>query len=312
MPVLRVAAVDAGAGGRFAIPKSSTLVISRSSSRTRKMLSGFRSRCTIPTPCAFVERAADLTDDDAQHVVRGHAADALKTLAEVLAVEELHRDVRRPFTHPVIEDLDDVGAPELRRGLGLALEALLLPRGAAAISPSMNLTAQGISRPRCVACQTEPMPPCPSCRREPESLRDDHVGCELHRRSPRFAGGWSAGEAARSPTAEIPANRAYANRQDSHLRLGDKARPEKRARCSSALRYRRPVSRTWSGCCLFVNIPFFGPAILPRALCPAARPLLVCAGAERQGRGEHLDSLLPALVGVAMARAGTFSASDPR
>ena len=35
--------------------------------------------------------------------------------------------------------------------------------GRLAFSPSMNLTAHGISSPRCVACQTEPMPPRPSC-----------------------------------------------------------------------------------------------------------------------------------------------------
>ena len=43
---------------RLAIPKSRTLAISPSSSRAKKMFSGFMSRCTIPAACALVSALA--------------------------------------------------------------------------------------------------------------------------------------------------------------------------------------------------------------------------------------------------------------
>jgi hypothetical protein len=46
-----------------------------------------------------------------------------EALRQVLALEELHGDVRRASPHAVVEDLHDMRAAELRGGLGLALEA---------------------------------------------------------------------------------------------------------------------------------------------------------------------------------------------
>src|SRR5262249_51202270 len=58
---------------------------------------------------------------------RGHderdAALALDPLAEVLALEQLHDDVRHAPIGAVVEELDNVGAPEAGGGLRLALEA---------------------------------------------------------------------------------------------------------------------------------------------------------------------------------------------
>src|SRR5207245_6262075 len=75
-------------------------------------------------PVRLGERAANLRDDRVD-LARVHPPDARDSLAEVLAVEELHRDVRRAFAYAVVEDLHDVRAAELRRRLRLALEALL-------------------------------------------------------------------------------------------------------------------------------------------------------------------------------------------
>src|ERR1700683_5675857 len=46
-----------------------------------------------------------------------------EALAEVLSLEQLHRDVRRVLANAVIEDLHDVRATKLRGRLRLALEA---------------------------------------------------------------------------------------------------------------------------------------------------------------------------------------------
>ncbi len=56
-------------------------------------------------------------------VARGHLARPGESLAEVLPLEELHRDVRRPLKDSVVDDLDHVRAPDLRGRLGLPLEA---------------------------------------------------------------------------------------------------------------------------------------------------------------------------------------------
>ena len=70
------------------------------------------------------ERARDLGDDaDDVSAGRGDRA-ALEAMVEILALEVLHRDVRRAVPDAVIEDLHDVRALELRGGLGFALEAL--------------------------------------------------------------------------------------------------------------------------------------------------------------------------------------------
>ena len=68
-----------------------------------------------------------------------------------------------PSPDAVVEDLHDVRAAELRGRLRLALEARVRLGQVARCSPSMNFTAHGMSSPRCVACQTEPMPPRRAC-----------------------------------------------------------------------------------------------------------------------------------------------------
>ena len=143
------------------------------------MLSGLRSRWTMPTRVRLGQRAAHLRDD-AQDVVRRQPAQALEALAEVLAVEELHGDVRRPVPDAVIEDLHDVRAAELRRGLGLALEAGLR------LGKLGDLALDELDRAGDVEREVRREPDrahaaLAELSIEPEALRDDHVGCQLHR-----------------------------------------------------------------------------------------------------------------------------------
>src|SRR6185436_3662134 len=53
---------------------------------------------------------------------RGQPTLAPEPLAEALAFELLHRDVREPFVDAVVQDLDDVMTPERGRGARLAHE----------------------------------------------------------------------------------------------------------------------------------------------------------------------------------------------
>ncbi len=69
------------------------------------------------------QAARDLREDRRGDREREPAL-ALEALAHVLALEELHHDVRVVVLHPVVVDLDDVRALQARRCLGLALEAL--------------------------------------------------------------------------------------------------------------------------------------------------------------------------------------------
>ena len=68
------------------------------------------------------EGAADLRGDRGD-LARREGALAAEAAVQVLPLEQLHRDVGDAAPHAVVEDLHDVGAPELGRGLGLALEA---------------------------------------------------------------------------------------------------------------------------------------------------------------------------------------------
>ena len=86
------------------------------------MFPGFRSRWTTPVRVGEGEPVADLLHhrELPAEVRRGPAADRL---AQVAALEELHRHVGEAVLLAEVEDGDDVRVVELRRGLGLALEA---------------------------------------------------------------------------------------------------------------------------------------------------------------------------------------------
>ena len=53
------------------------------------------------------------------------ATDPGEAFAEILAIEQLHRDIRRPLANAVVEDLNHVRTAELRCRLRFALEARL-------------------------------------------------------------------------------------------------------------------------------------------------------------------------------------------
>ncbi len=126
----------------------------------------------------FRQRPAHLADDP-QDVVGRHSADTLQTLAEIFAVEQLHRDVRRALKYAVIEDLDDVGTAKLGRSLCLALEARLRFRQLRDLALDELDGAGDVER----QVRGEPDGPHASLTQlpgEPEPLRDHHVGCQLH------------------------------------------------------------------------------------------------------------------------------------
>src|SRR5262249_21277926 len=61
--------------------------------------------------------------EDRLRLIERDATFAIEAVHEVLAVEELHHDVRQVVVDAVIEDVDDVRALKVKRGLGLELEA---------------------------------------------------------------------------------------------------------------------------------------------------------------------------------------------
>ena len=142
------------------------------------MLSGLRSRWTMPAACALRERAADLGHDH-HELARGHPPDALEALAEVLAVEELHGDVRGALPNAVVQNLDDVGAPELRGRLGLALEAGLR------LGNLRVLALDEFHRAGDVEAEVGGVPhrahsAAAELTVQAESFSDDEIGSELH------------------------------------------------------------------------------------------------------------------------------------
>ena len=68
------------------------------------------------------QRLGRLREDD-EHLLERDAPALVDAVAEVLADEELHHDVREPVVDPVVLHVDDVRALQQRGGLRLALEA---------------------------------------------------------------------------------------------------------------------------------------------------------------------------------------------
>ena len=90
------------------------------------------------------------------HVVDGEvdreAPDARELAAEIVADEQLHRDVGLPARKPVdVEDARDVGAPQLRGGACLALEPRRRIPDRPASSGFRTLSARPCRRPTCSA-----------------------------------------------------------------------------------------------------------------------------------------------------------------
>jgi hypothetical protein len=124
------------------------------------------------------QRAAGLGDDP-DDVARRHPPQLRQPLAEVFAVEQLHRDVRGALKDAVVEDLDDVRAAKLGRGLGLALETRLRLR------QLRDLTLDELHRAGDVERQVRRQPhrshpALPELANEPEPIGDDDVGLEQH------------------------------------------------------------------------------------------------------------------------------------
>ena len=104
------------------MPKSSTFTWSPTAVGTRKMFSGFRSRCTTPRPVGRLQRRADLPHDagDLLEIERL----AARARREALALEVFHHQVRLAGGQGVeVEHLHDVRVLQPRGDLGLALEA---------------------------------------------------------------------------------------------------------------------------------------------------------------------------------------------
>jgi hypothetical protein len=122
---------------------------------------------------------ADLSNDG-DKVMRGQPADARQTLAEVLAVEQFHGDVRRPVADSVIEDLNDVRASQVGGGLCLALEARL-DFGKLRPLPFDELDGTRNVQPEVRRKPHRAHPAAPEQSVEAESLGDDYVRRRLYR-----------------------------------------------------------------------------------------------------------------------------------
>ena len=92
------------------MPKSTIFAKSGSvSCFTRKTLSGFRSRWTIPAACARA-RPFEHLRDDVHRLAERDAPRPPEPLAEVLAAEQLHHEVRAAVVAARVEHRDDVRA----------------------------------------------------------------------------------------------------------------------------------------------------------------------------------------------------------
>ena len=108
-----------------AIPKSATLTRPPLVSST---FEGLMSRCTMPRAWAASSASRDLLRD-----ARGGGRRQRTALAQhgrqVATGDQLHDDERPGGVRAVVEDADDVGVVELRRGLRLLAEARPGTRG---------------------------------------------------------------------------------------------------------------------------------------------------------------------------------------
>ena len=215
-PGLGVAALD----GRLLVPwrcRSRGPWRSRDRRPDEEDVVGLEVAVDDPDAVRLGERAADLRRRSRRRPRATCCPSLVQALAEVLAVEELHRDVRRALRRR--RDRESA-----RRAGCAAAAAAFASRskracasGSGAYSPSMNFTAQGMSSAEVRGVPDRAHAASPKLAIEPEALRDDHVGCELHR-VPGIGGRESDGERVR--VAPGPAAKGYAIYTDSHLRLG--------------------------------------------------------------------------------------------
>ncbi len=150
------------------------------------MFSGFEIAVHDADRVRLGQRAAHFADD-LDDLGGGHPADAVEPLAELLAVEQLHGDVRRAVEDAVVEDLHDVRATERCGRLRLALEARLR------LGHLRKFAFDEFHRAGDVETEVGRVPDrphtsLPELAIELEALCDDNVRCELHggpRKSPR-------------------------------------------------------------------------------------------------------------------------------
>ena len=129
------------------------------------------------------ERSAHLLDDEVHLGRRDATAAPRKALTEVLALEELHRDVRTALPDAVVEDLHDVRVPKLSRSLRFALEARVR------LGDVGELTLDELHRARRVEPEVHRLPDgshaAPADHpNQAEAIRHDHIFLEF--------GHWSA------------------------------------------------------------------------------------------------------------------------
>src|SRR5213593_1872117 len=107
----------------LAKPKSTTFTASAPSRpRVSMMLSGFKSRCTMPRSCAAWSAAATWMQMSAAR--DGQRALARQQVRERLALDELHREIDEPVRSLTeIIDGTDVGVRDAAGVRGLAVEA---------------------------------------------------------------------------------------------------------------------------------------------------------------------------------------------
>ena len=108
----------------FEIPKSSTLTDNEPSARRMtNRLAGFRSRCTMPSPCASA-MASHACSANSTACSMGSAPLATKPRSEITALQVLHDHVGRAVVQvPDVDDPCAVLALDLDRGARLLLEA---------------------------------------------------------------------------------------------------------------------------------------------------------------------------------------------
>ena len=87
------------------------------------MLAGFTSRWMMPCSCACARPAGRDLTGECEGLVRRERASIVEALAQRLAVDEVHHEVRRVVPHAEIDDGDAVRMRELRHHAGLAIEA---------------------------------------------------------------------------------------------------------------------------------------------------------------------------------------------
>ena len=98
------------------MPKS--VIFTRSSASSR-MFAGFTSRCTMPRPCAQAS-ASSTWPISATADRRREPAGSGEHLAEVAALDVLHREERVALVHGEVIDRDDVRMGAAAGGLRLA------------------------------------------------------------------------------------------------------------------------------------------------------------------------------------------------